>query len=120
VTTQSPSPRPQHGFTPPRPHPRNELGIAALVVGILAMVLCWVPLAGFVLGLTTVMIGVAGRRRIKRDTADNKGATITGIVLGIAATVVGGVITAGVLYLIIDYQTCIANAPDREAYAQCH
>ncbi|MGW0468364.1 DUF4352 domain-containing protein [Streptomyces sp. NPDC003027] len=78
---------------------RNGLGTAALVLGIIGAVSGLVPflfwLAG-VLGLLALVLGLVGKGRVKRGEANNKGAALTGAVLGLAAlvlSVVGAVIT---------------------------
>jgi Na+-driven multidrug efflux pump len=119
VTAEFPSPQSQFGSFQPRPHPRNELGIAALVVGILAVVFCWFPFAGIVFGVTTVALAIAGRKRIKRGEADNRRTTTIGIALGTAAFVIGGAISAVFLLVVIDHQNCIDHAKSRAEYGQC-
>ncbi|MET9434785.1 DUF4352 domain-containing protein [Streptomyces sp. NPDC006551] len=91
-----------HPEPPTAPAPtafRNGLGTAALVLGIIGAVSGLVPfffwLAG-VLGLLALVLGLVGNGRVKRGEANNKGATLTGAVLGLAAlvlSVVGAVIT---------------------------
>jgi hypothetical protein len=102
-----------------QPHPRNELGIAALVVGILAVVFCWFPFAGIVFGVATVALAIAGRKRIKRGEADNSRTTIASLVLGVAAIIIGGVISAVLLFGLIGHQDCIDHAHSRAEYGQC-
>jgi Na+-driven multidrug efflux pump len=119
VTTEPPSPHSQFGSFQPQPHPRNDLGIAALVVGILALVFCWFPFAGIVFGVATVALAIAGRRRIKRGEADNRRTTMIGMVLGTVAFVVGGAVSVVVLLVFIDYQSCIDHARSRAEYGQC-
>jgi hypothetical protein len=99
--TQQPYPGsgPYGGAPQHQPQPaRNGLGTAALVLGIigalsgLITLLFW--LAG-VLGLIALILGLAGRGRVKRGEAVNKGVTTTGAVLGLVAlilSVVGAVI----------------------------
>jgi hypothetical protein len=103
----------------PPPGPKNGLGIASLLSGISAGVFFWLPFVGVTLGITAVCTGFAGRGRIKRGEADNAGATITGIVLGIAVSIVGAVITLGFLYLVISHQNCIDHAHGRAEYGRC-
>jgi hypothetical protein len=119
VSTEFPSPHSQFGSFQPKPHPRNELGIAALVVGILAVVFCWFPFAGIVFGVATVALAIAGRKRIRRGEADNRRTTTIGIALGTAAFVIGGAISAVFLLSVIDHQNCIDHARGRADYARC-
>jgi hypothetical protein len=79
--------------------PRNGLGIAALILGIIGalsgipMILFW--LAG-PLGLLALIFGLVGMSRVKKGQATNKGVAITGTILGalsIVLAVVGVIVT---------------------------
>lgn len=59
------------------------LAIAALVVGIVALVFCWVPFLGFVTGVVAVILGIIALKK-----AQSKGMSITGLVTGGLATLV--------------------------------
>ncbi|MFF7204799.1 DUF4352 domain-containing protein [Streptomyces sp. NPDC008141] len=90
---------PQAPYTPAPAPARNGLGTAALVLGIIGTVSGLIPfffwLAG-ILGLIALILGLAGRGRVKRGEAGNKGVTTTGAVLGLVAmilSVVGAVLT---------------------------
>ncbi|MFF7182707.1 DUF4352 domain-containing protein [Streptomyces sp. NPDC008121] len=95
----------------PAPAPaafRNGLGTAALVLGIIGTVSGLIPfffwLAG-ILGLIALVLGLVGKGRVKRGEANNKGATVTGVVLGLAAlvlSVVGAVITFAAVSEAVD------------------
>jgi hypothetical protein len=67
---------------------QNGLGVAALVIGIIGLVLVWSVVGGIVLGILAVIIGVLARGRCKRGEADNIGVATSGIVLGILAVLV--------------------------------
>ena len=69
--------------------PRNGFGIAALVLGILALVGCWSAIAGIVLGVLALIFGILGVRRANRGVATNKGVSIAGIVTGAIGLVLG-------------------------------
>ncbi|MER5962080.1 DUF4352 domain-containing protein [Streptomyces sp. NPDC002057] len=78
---------------------RNGLGTAALILGIIGTLSGLIPLlfwlAG-ILGLIALILGLVGKGRVKRGEANNKGVTLTGAILGLAAlvlSVVGMVIT---------------------------
>jgi hypothetical protein len=114
-----PPPQPYFGFAPPPPLPRNDLGIGSLVLGIIALLLSWLPFGGLILGICAVATGVAARKRVKRGEADNNRVTVAGIVLGTVAIIIGGVISMLMLYLLISYEECIAHAHSRYEYGQC-
>ncbi len=69
--------------------PRNGLGIAALVIAILALVTSFSVAGGVILGSVAVVLGFLGRGRAKRGEANNGGVALSGIVLGALAIVVG-------------------------------
>jgi hypothetical protein len=79
---------------PPRPPhyaPRNGLGTAALVLGIIGIALCWIPFVGFIgfiCGVVGAALGIGGRMRVNKRQATNKGATITGTVLSVIAVII--------------------------------
>jgi Domain of unknown function (DUF4190) len=82
-----PPPPPYAGYSAPPPGPRNGLGIAALVIAVIALVTCASVVLGFILGIVAVVIGFAARGRVKRGEANNGGIAIAGIVLGFVAIV---------------------------------
>ena len=68
--------------------PRNQIGVASLILGVLALGTCWL-LLGVPLGIAAVLTGDVARRRVQRHEATNPRAAMTGIVLGGVAIVVG-------------------------------
>ena len=76
--------------TPPQPvAPKNGLGIAALVLAVVALLSVATVFAPIALGTVAVVLGVVGHARAKRGIANNGGVAIAGIVLGALAIVVG-------------------------------
>ena len=120
---------PPHYGPPPPVQPRNGLGIASLVLAIIALVTVWSGVGGIVLGLIAVIIGFAARGRAKRGEADNGGVAIAGIVLGALGVVVGAAFIAVWMTLGIsfwkdagggDYITCMQKAgSDRVEQQRC-
>jgi len=84
-----PPPPPYYGYPPPPSAPKNGLGIASLILAIVALVSVWSVFAPIILGVIAVVVGFLGRGRVKRGTADNGGVAIAGIVLGGLAIIVG-------------------------------
>jgi membrane-bound ClpP family serine protease len=83
----------------PAARPRNGMGTAAMVLGILALVLVvlifFAPL-GALLGLLAVIFGILGVLRANRREADNRGQALTGLVTGGVALLVGLLLTIGI------------------------
>jgi hypothetical protein len=67
----------------PHPAPRNGLGTAALVLGIIGVVLCWVPFTGWALNILAIIFGAVGRKRAVGGLATNKPSAVAGLVLGV-------------------------------------
>lgn len=74
----------QEGYDQPAQpaRPRNGLGTAALVLGILALVTSWTVFGGVVLGIVAIVFGIVGRGRARRGEATNNGSATAGLVLG--------------------------------------
>jgi hypothetical protein len=120
-----PPPAPYAGYAPPPTGPKNGLGIAALVLAIIALVFCWTVAGGIILGLCAVIIGFVARGRVKRGEATNGGVAISGIVLGALAIIVSLIfipIWIGMFDEVggTDYIDCLANAgSDQDAIQEC-
>jgi hypothetical protein len=84
-----PPPQPYYGYPRPPLAPKNGLGIASLVLAIIALLSVWSVFAPIILGLIAVVIGFLGHGRVKRGIANNGGVAIAGIVLGALAIIVG-------------------------------
>ena len=66
----------------------NGMAVAALVLGIVGCVLCWVPVLGLILGVLGIVFGALGRKRAQREPGAGKGTmALSGLILGIIATV---------------------------------
>jgi len=73
------------------------MGVAALVLGIIAILLAFFGgIGGIVLGIAAVILGVLGRRTAERDGLPTGSAT-AGLVTGIVGIVLGGLIFAACL-----------------------
>jgi membrane-bound ClpP family serine protease len=97
--TDTPSDQPQYPTQPGQPpgqYPaagrRNGMGTAALVLGVVALVLVLLllfsPIGAF-LGLLAVLFGILGIIRANRGEADNRGQAVAGLVTGGIALLVG-------------------------------
>jgi hypothetical protein len=130
-STQYGSPQygaPGHGAAPygsaPRREPRNGLGIAALVLGILAL-LTGLFVVGAAFGLAAIVLGILGRSRAKRGEATNGGMALAGIILGVLGLLLTVLVLVGVASLFDSEQfgnlaDCLESAgSDPAAQQQC-
>ncbi|MGX1274161.1 DUF4190 domain-containing protein [Streptomyces phaeoluteigriseus] len=114
-------PRATHG---PTTGYRNGFGIAALVLGILAVVLFWTVIGGIVLGLLALILGILGHRRARRGLATNGVMAIVGAVTGALGLIGSAVILIlGVSLLNSDefknYSDCVEHADTQAEREQC-
>ncbi|MFF9194814.1 DUF4190 domain-containing protein [Streptomyces sp. NPDC014779] len=88
--------------------PSNGMGTAAMVVGIIAVVIfCFYGLPSLILGVLAVIFGVIGRKRVQRGEANNGGQATAGIVLGAIGIVLG-------ILMLVFYGWVFANVDDWE------
>lgn len=73
--------------------PRNEVGVASLLVGIVALITCWL-LVGVPFGIVAVITGDVGRRRAQRGEASNPRVALAGMVSG-AISIIAGLVAIG-------------------------
>ena len=108
---------------------RNGMGTAALVVGVVALVLAalliFFPIA-FILGILAVIFGAVGIRRADRGEANNKGHALAGLVCGAVAFVLAVSIGIRLGTFINDHSgdfrdfwTCITSAPTESEQRSC-
>lgn len=73
--------------------PRNEMGVASLIVGIVALITCWL-LIGVPFGVAAVITGDIARRRVQRGQANNPRTALAGMTLG-AVSIAAGLVAIG-------------------------
>ena len=95
----------------PPARPRNGFGIAALVLGLLALVLSWTIIGGIVFGILALVFGLLGRARAKRGESTNGGLSVAGAVLGI----IGLLIAIGLIAMAMS----VLHSPAGQGYRQC-
>ena len=105
--------------------PKNGLGIAALVVAVIALLGSFSIIGGILGGVIAVILGVIGRGRAKQGEANNGGVALAGIVLGVIAIIVSLVFIPIYVGLFKDiggggYLECLQQAgQDSTAVEQC-
>ncbi len=70
------------GFQPAGGYPANNLGGWALGLGIAGFLLC-----GFFTGIPAIIVGLKGMRAAREGRANNRGMSLTGLILGIIVVV---------------------------------
>jgi hypothetical protein len=94
------------GWAAAGPPPRNGVATAALVCGIIGLLVAWMPFVvavGLVLAVLAIVLGVRGLRR-STALGTGRGAAIAGIVTGVAALALAvvGIVLSVVVYRAVD------------------
>jgi hypothetical protein len=118
-------PAPYYSYPPLPVEPKNGLGIASLVLAIVALLSVWTVFVAIVVGPAAVVVGFIGRGRVRRGLANNGGVAIAGIALGALAIIVGVAFIP--IYTVVwkdvgggDYIDCIQKASnDRLQEQRC-
>jgi len=119
------------GYPPPggppaygRP-PKNGMGTAALVLGILGFLAAITLIFfffGIIFGIVAIVLGLIGRGRAKRGEATNKGAATAGLITGILALILGIAVPVIVATVFDDdinnFSDCIDDAGGEDATQQ--
>ncbi|MFE7354706.1 DUF4190 domain-containing protein [Streptomyces sp. NPDC057543] len=82
--------------------PSNGMGVAAMVLGILAVCLfCIYGIPSLILGALALIFGILGRKRAQRGEATNNGQALAGIILGSIGLVIGVAIIGFFIWLFV-------------------
>ena len=85
--------------------PENGIAVAGLILGILGIVLFWLPLIGMLVALIGLVLGALGMGKARRTGGKHFGLAVTGLVTGIVGFIVGlGVLAAVAVPAFLDYQ----------------
>jgi glucose uptake protein GlcU len=114
-----------YGYTQPVAA-RNGLGTAALVLGIIALLLSWTIVVGFICGVLALVFGIIGRRRASAREATNGGSALAGAITGGLGLLVSiALIIAGAAFFethkndINNYRDCLRQAQTGQERQQC-
>ncbi|WP_411080609.1 DUF4190 domain-containing protein [Streptomyces sp. cmx-18-6] len=89
-----------YGQQPWGPAPANGLGTAAMVLGIVSVVVFCLYGLGIILGILALVFGLIGLGRAKRGEATNRGMAVAGIVLGSVGMVIAAAFLGAVIWAI--------------------
>lgn len=69
----------------PASKPSNGLGVASLVVGLVALLTSFTVVGGLALGVLAALLGMIARAQVRHGQASNGDVAMTGVVLGALA-----------------------------------
>ncbi|KOV25466.1 DUF4190 domain-containing protein [Streptomyces caelestis] len=118
------NPIPRNDLTQPGTRRGNGPAIAALVLGILSVVLFWTVVGGVVLGILALVLGIVGARTARGGRAPHGTMSIVGAVLGALGTIASVVIIAiGASILnsdeFKDFNDCVRHADTQSERDAC-
>lgn len=104
--------QPNYGFTPePQMAPPvhqgqvsqgNGMAVAGLVLGILALVFCWIPFLNWILAILAIIFGAVGNGKANKIGGKGKGMALAGLVLGIIGALLGVALVVWVMGRVDD------------------
>jgi hypothetical protein len=99
----------------------DGVAVAALIVGILAILVSWIPVLGAIGGIVALVLGLVGRSRIKKRGARGNGMAVTGIATGAVAIAINIAILAFFVIAggdffdeVSTYVECVEETGDEE------
>lgn len=102
----------------------NGLAVAALILGVLAVILFWTVVGGVVLGILALIFGIIGARRARGGRAPHGTMSVIGAVLG-ALGVAGSVVIIAIGASILDsdefknFDDCVRQADTKSERDAC-
>jgi small-conductance mechanosensitive channel len=82
-----------HAYTPGPQQPQgNGMAVAGLVLGIIGLLLCWIPFFGWILALLGIVFGALGMSKAKKIGGAGNGMAVAGLILGVVAMLAGIVV----------------------------
>jgi hypothetical protein len=103
--TDPPAPPQYPQFAPPPTKKGSGLAVAALVLGIIALVFCWIPflnVLSIILGLVGLGLGVPALIGALRGSRTGKGMAVAGVVLAVVSIIASIAISAAATKAVDD------------------
>jgi hypothetical protein len=118
-----PQPWPQYGAPPPyyseypRPRTGNGKAIAALVLGIVSIVLCWLSLLDVVPVVLALVFGILARNdAVRYPERGGRGMAVAGIACAVVGALLAGLLTA---WAVHRFASCYDNNPTSAQVRTC-
>jgi hypothetical protein len=105
-----------HGYATPGygTVPRNGMGIAALVLGGLALVFSWTILGGFIFGVLGIVFAVIHKARVRQQRATGRGMAVAAVAMSVIGIAISAILVVVGAWLFgtrsENYLDCVNNA----------
>ncbi len=117
--------QPYPPFQPEPPRKGSGLAIASMVLGIIALLLSWIPIintGAAVLALVGLGLAIPALLRARRGTHGGMGMAITGLVTGVLGLLLGIAVLAATVFFVQTAGDCLTEfeqTGDQAQYEQC-
>jgi hypothetical protein len=98
---------------PPPSSSNDGVAVTALVVGIIAILISWIPVLGLLAGIAALVLGIVGRNRIRKSGAKGNGMAVTGIATGAVAILINLAVLAFFIFAGGDFMQ------EFDSYVEC-
>jgi len=98
--------------------PGNGLAVAGMVLGIIGLVLCWIPIVGGLCAIVGIILGALGMGRAKKIGGKGKGLALAGLVCGIVGVVLGIAFFVMMMRTVSAFDDYVTRAKRSEASLQ--
>ena len=88
-----------YGEQQAQPQQGNGVAIAAMVLGILGLIMWWIPGLGLIVALLGLIFGIVGMKKAGRIGGKGKGLAITGLITGILGLIPGTIWTCLAIFV---------------------
>lgn len=88
---------------PPSPGLPKGLAVGALVLGIVALLVCWIPfvnVVSVVLGLVALVLGAVAIGRVRKGVGAGRGLGLAGVITGAAAVVLAVMVLLASIFVV--------------------
>jgi len=99
--------------------PGSGWSITALVLGIAAVVLCWIPFVGIIAAVVALVIGIVAWTRARSGRSSGLGLAIAGTIAAAVALALSIVLTVALVRIFGDLSKCIDPNLTQSQQQQC-
>lgn len=94
------------------------MAVAGLVLGILGLVLCWIPFVGWLCALLGIILGGLGMSKAKSIAGKGKGMAIAGLICGLIGLLIGVMLFVLATMAVSSFESYVKKGKRSEANLQ--
>ncbi len=94
------------------------MAVAGMVLGILGLVLCWLPFVGWACALVGIILGALGMSKANKLGGKGKGMAVAGLICGILGLLIGVILFVLATMAVSSFDTYVTKSKRSEASLQ--